>query len=152
MGAEDKPETGRRMPMRLPREIADQLWEAWPFGGAPWREIVGAGPFRVEELRDGDELVVRAELPGVDPEKDIDVTVEEDTLTITATRTQREEERNADGYRSEFRYGRLERRLRLPRGADGSAVRATYRDGVLEVRLPAPPPSQETRRITVERA
>lgn len=152
MATTNSPGSRSRTPARLlPQDLAEQLWQAWPFAGPPWREMLGPVPFRVEELREGDELVVRAELPGVDPEKDITVTVEDDTLTISAQREERQEAKSAEGFRSEFRYGRLERRLPLPRGTAGDAVRAGYRDGVLEVRLPAPPPEGEPRRISVER-
>ena len=140
--------------IRTPRDIAEQLWEAWPFSGVqlPWQELTGAAaPIRVEEVRDGDQLVVRAEVPGVDPEKDIDVSIDDDVLTIRARREERHEDKQTDNYRSEFRYGSFERRLRLPRGTSGDVVNATYRDGVLEVRLPAPADTAPRRTIEVKR-
>ncbi|KAE8764123.1 Hsp20 family protein [Georgenia thermotolerans] len=120
----------------------------WPFreAGRP------AGvPIRVEEVREGDQLVVRAELPGVDPEKDIDVTVDEGVLTIRAQRQERTEDKQADSYRSEFRYGQFERQIRLPKGTSPDVVSASYRDGLLEVRLPIPAEEPSARRIDVQR-
>ena len=77
---EGKSSAGLSTRWSRPRELSD-LWTGWqPFGGMNW-------PFRdikVEEFVDGDQLVVRAEVPGVDPERDIDVSVENDILTITA--------------------------------------------------------------------
>jgi HSP20 family protein len=140
---------------RTPRDIAEHLWDAFPFGDMPWplREVGRGGgtPMRVEEFRDGGELVVRAELPGVDPEKDVEVTVDEGVLTISAHREERTEEKQADGYRSEFRYGRLERQIRLPKGAGTDDISASYRDGVLEVRLPVPEAVPPARKISIQR-
>ena len=87
---------------------------------------------RVEDFTDEGTYVLRAELPGVDPDKDIEVTVEGDILTVHGER--REEER--DKNHSEFHYGSFSRSVRLPRTAKAEDVKATYRDGVLEVRLP----------------
>lgn len=145
-----------------PRDLIDQLWDVfptrfesmWPFEGLRSHEVgrplMGA-PIRMEELRDGDEVVVRAELPGIDPEKDVEVTVEEGLLTIRAHREERTEDKQKDSYRSEFRYGHLERQIRLPEGTGPEAVSATYRDGVLEVRLPAPRQEGTARKIAVTR-
>jgi HSP20 family protein len=145
-----------------PRDLIDQLWDVfptrfesmWPFEGLRshdvGRPLMGA-PIRMEELRDGDEVVVRAELPGIDPEKDVEVTVEGGLLTISAHREERTEDKQKDSYRSEFRYGHLERQIRLPEGTGPEAVSATYTDGVLEVRLPAPRSEGTTRRIAVTR-
>ncbi|WP_052436231.1 Hsp20/alpha crystallin family protein [Georgenia sp. SUBG003] len=141
---------------RSPRDIAEHLWDAFPFGDMPWplREVGRAGgtPMRVEEFREGGELVVRAELPGVDPDKDVDVTVDEGVLTISAHREERTEEKQAQGYRSEFRYGRLERQIRLPKGTGVDEITASYRDGVLEVRLPVPEEVPPARKISIKRS
>jgi len=98
----------------------------------------GAAGIKVEELMDGNELVVRAELPGIDPENDVDVSISEGALTIQAHREERQEEKEKGGYRTEFRYGSFSRTLRLPEGATADDVKATYTDGVLEVRVPIP--------------
>lgn len=87
---------------------------------------------RVEEFERDGTYVVRAELPGVDPDKDIDVSVEGDYLTIHGERREETREKN----RSEFRYGSFSRSLRMPPGADAASVQATYRDGILEVVVP----------------
>jgi HSP20 family protein len=99
---------------------------------------------RVEEFRDGDDLVVRAELPGVDPDEDVEVSVCDGVLSIHAHRREESEAREKEGYRSEFRYGSFSRTVVLPPGTDDSAVRAAYTDGVLEVRAPVGPEPKET--------
>jgi HSP20 family protein len=79
------------------------------------------------------EVVVRVDLPGVEP-KDVEVSLEGDTLTV---RGERKHEHEGKAYR-EMRYGRFERTLTVPEGLDPDKVRATYTNGVLEIRLPAP--------------
>src|SRR4029453_9450269 len=101
----------------------------WPF-----RDI------KVEEFIDGEQLVVQAELPGVDPERDIDVSVENGVLTIAAERRESNREKFDKGFHSEFRYGSFVRQVRLPAGTSPEGVSATYKDGVLEIRVPKPSP------------
>lgn len=93
---------------------------------------------RVEEFVDGKTLVVRAELPGIDPEKDVDVSVTEGVLHIKAERREKTEQKEKDSYRSEFRYGSFTRNIPLPQGVKDEDITASYRDGVLEVRSPVP--------------
>jgi len=88
-------------------------------------------PIRVEDYVEDGYYVVRAELPDVDPEKDIEVTVRSGYLTIHAERSAKTEGK----YRSEFRYGSFSRSLALPPNADEDAVTASYRDGMLTTRV-----------------
>ena len=108
-------------------------------------------PIKVEEYVEGEHLVVKAEIPGVDPDRDIEVTVEDGMLTIAAQRRESTSEKSEKGYRSEFRYGSFLRQVRLPKGASPDVVSATYKDGVLEIRLPRPTEEAKTRRIPIER-
>ena len=104
-----------------------RFWESdWD---KPW--------LRVEEFVEGDVLVVRAELPGIDPEKDVDLSVVDGVLHISAEREEKSEQKEKDSYRSEFRYGSFSRNISLPAGYSETDVKATYRDGVLEIRVPA---------------
>jgi HSP20 family protein len=119
------------------------------------RTVAGeAHPMRLEEYVEDDTCVIRAELPGIDPEKDVDISLADGILRLRAQREERSEEKRPDGYRSEFRYGRLARNIRLPEGVDESAVTARYEDGVLEVRVPAPKaaPPEEPKKIEITRA
>lgn len=99
---------------------------------------MGSSAIRVEEMVDGNTLVVRAELPGIDPEKDVDVTVADGVLSIKAQREEKKEHKDKGSYRSEFRYGSFVRRIPLPGGVQQADVTAAYKDGVLEVRAPMP--------------
>jgi HSP20 family protein len=93
---------------------------------------------RVEEYRDGDDLVVRAELPDIDPDKDLEITVSEGVLGISAERQEKTEHKDKSSYRSEFRYGSFSRNIALPQGVTENDVAASYKDGVLEVRVHVP--------------
>jgi len=92
---------------------------------------LAAQPIRVEEFIEDGHYVVRAELPGIDPEKQAEVTVGKGVLVIRAERHEEHEGK----YRSEFRYGAFSRQIPLPGAANADDVRATYRRGVLEVRV-----------------
>ncbi|MFZ0226298.1 MAG: HSP20 family small heat-shock protein [Mycobacterium sp.] len=81
-----------------------------------------------DEMKDG-RYEVRAEIPGVDPAKDIDITLRDGQLTIKAERSEKKE---FDG-RSEFSYGSFVRAVSLPAGADEDDVKATYEKGILTV-------------------
>ncbi len=82
--------------------------------------------------RDGD-MVVRLELPGIEPEKDVHVLIEQGDLVIRGERKQQEEVREEDYYRLETSYGSFERRVPVPEGIDPATVSAQYVDGVLTV-------------------
>lgn len=102
---------------------------------------------RVETVRENPGWVVRAELPGLDPATDLDVQVAGDVLRL---RAHRREETRRDGH-SEFRYGFLERVLRLPAGTVVDEVSADYADGVLTVSLPVRPTATAPEKIAITR-
>ena len=121
-------------------------WLESPWAGPP--QFTAAQSFRVEEVARDNRYVIRAELPGLDPERDIEVTIEDMTLTIHAERRQAD-----DGpYRSEFRYGSLTRLVSLPVKVDAEDVTARYEKGVLEVSVPAPAVRPEGIRVAIEKA
>ncbi len=125
---------------KLPRPQAPAIVRALYPGLADWLESPCAGPpqftvarsFRVEEMARDNRYMIRAELPGLDPDGNIEVTVEGRTLTIHAERHQEDN----GPYRSEFRYGSLTRLFRLPARVDAKDVTARYEKGVLEVSVP----------------
>lgn len=129
---------------RSPIEMIERLFEG----------DTSATGIRVEELVDGNTLVVRAELPGIDPDKDVEVTVTEGSLQIKGERQEKKEHKEKDSYRSEFRYGSFVRRLPLPEGVKQEDITASYKDGVLEVRAPIPekPQMSSGTRIPINRA
>lgn len=123
----------------------------WPARfGRTWPDFVRDDSTRinVEEFVEDDELHIRAEIPGVDPDEDIEITVDSGRLTIRAERENRTES-TEDGYRSEFRYGSFSRVLPLPEGAKFEDVHATYKDGILDVRVPIDDERVPARKIPV---
>jgi HSP20 family protein len=101
-----------------------------------WAQFSGEG-IPIEEYDDDRTHVIRAELPGVDAEEDIDIAVEDGLLSIRANRERSDETTDDDGsFRSEFHYGSFRRTMMLPAGTDADDVEATYHDGILEVRVP----------------
>lgn len=107
---------------------------------------------RVEEERRDDHVVIRAELPGIDPDKDVEITLSEGMLHIRAERRQEIKEESEGRVRSEFRYGSFERSLPLPKGATEQDVQASYRDGILEITVPVAAAPAERRKVNVARA
>ena len=91
-------------------------------------------------------------MPGIDPEKDVDVSVSDGVLHIQAERQEKTEHKEKDGYRSEFRYGSFMRDITLPRGVKEEDVTASYRDGVLEVRVPVPEAAEEPKKVPIARS
>ena len=87
----------------------------------------------VEEGR----LIVRAELPGIDP-KDISVNVVGDMLTVRATRQEEHEGKRRDFLHREFRYGVLERSMTLPQGVNAADIKANFSNGLLQLAIPIP--------------
>ena len=121
----------------------------WPETGFP--DDLDDQRMAIEELREDDTLVVRAEMPGIDPEKDVEITVLNDTLTISAERRQKTEETENGRVRSEFRYGRFSRRMSLPAGTTEDEIKASYEDGILEIRVPIADEKTRERKIPINR-
>jgi HSP20 family protein len=97
----------------------------------------------IEAFQRGNEFVVRADVPGLSRE-DLTVEVGDDALTIRGERKYDHEEEREGIYRSERSYGSFYRVIPLPEGAMADEAKANFKDGVLEVVIPAP--SQEVRR------
>lgn len=112
--------------------VADVLnWlEAEPFFTLPGMALTPN--IRVEDFVEDGIYVLRAEIPGIDPDKDVELNVLDDVLTIRGERKEEQQKRN----RHEFHYGSFERTVRLPRGTKTEDIKASYNDGVLELRIP----------------
>jgi len=91
---------------------------------------------RLDVVERNGDFVVKAELPGVKKE-DIDISVENGVLTISAeSRSETEEKEGERVIRQERRYGKYLRSLRLGKAVDEKKVKASYKDGILELTLP----------------
>jgi HSP20 family protein len=121
------------------------------FNGEP--SGLTSGWLPVEEYRNGDELVIRSETPGIDPERDVELTVSDGMLQVRVRREERNEQKGTDEYRSEFRYGEFVRALPLPPGVKEEDIKASYKDGILEIRVPIGAETESSvKRIPVARS
>jgi HSP20 family protein len=110
-------------------ELARELWASWQPGFLGTTLIP-----RTDVYEEKGQLVIKTELPGIS-EKDLEVTLEGNTLTIKA---EREEEiaEDATHHTRERHYGKYLRSMSLPSHVNGEKVAATFENGVLELRLP----------------
>jgi HSP20 family molecular chaperone IbpA len=88
--------------------------------------------------RNNGELIVSTELPGIDPEKDVEITLEDDYLTIKGEKSEEKETSEDDRYLRERRYGMFVRRIPLPEGVSAEEISADYSKGVLTVSVTMP--------------
>jgi HSP20 family protein len=145
--------------IELKRDEWPRLWDwfdtsdlsRWFEGLRPWfRE---EDRLRIEQEVTDDTLVIRVEMPGIDPERDVDITLDDGVLRIRAERTAEAKDEAEGRMRSEFRYGSFERVVRVPRTVTVDDLEATYRDGILEVRIPYKVPTEAPpRKVPVTRS
>jgi HSP20 family protein len=145
--------------MKQEEERPASLWDwfeapdfgRWFEGPRPW--FRDEDRLRIEQEVTDDSMMIRAEMPGIDPAKDIEITVDDGVLTIRAERRSEQKETQGGGSRSEFRYGSFTRAVRVPKDMDPDEVTATYKDGILEVKFPYKVPIEaQPRKATVSRS
>ena len=90
----------------------------------------------VDEYYQDGSLVIRAEIPGIDPDKDVELTVAGGMLHIQVERREEEKVEEEHYVRKEIHQGSVERTLPLPEGVTERDVKATYKDGMLEIVIP----------------
>lgn len=117
---------------RLVDRIFSRDFDLWEGGRTP----------SIDVYEEGDNIVVKAEIPGVKKE-DISVSLTGDTLTITGKKSEEKEVKRENYYRKEIRSGAFSRSLTLPVQIDKDKVKAKYKDGVLELVLPKAPEEKE---------
>ena len=109
------------------------------FSAADWDR----GRLRVVEYRDGVDLVVRAVLPDIDPDKDVEIYLGDGVLHIEAQCHKNWPAGGRHSFRSSLRCGSFARNIAVTPGTVEKSVKATYTDDVLEVRVPVEPPRRE---------
>lgn len=126
-------ETFRREMDRLFEDFFGREWSLW----RPAREIARAGVLTpaIDMYDKKDEIVVKAELPGLRRE-DIKLELTEDTLTLSGELKREEEVKEADYYCCERAYGKFSRTIGLPTKVKTDKAEASFKDGILEVHLP----------------
>lgn len=144
------------------REEIENLFDEFYSGNAlaPLRQrfrpgalVTAASMPKLDVIDKPDELRLVAELPGME-EKDIDIEVTDSTLTLSGEKKEdiEEGEKEGDYYLCERRFGSFKRSVRLPEGIDHDKIAATFRNGVLTVRLPKTAEAQQpSRKIEVRK-
>jgi HSP20 family protein len=115
---------------RRPFSLMDPSW--WPRLRMSEAEVLSP---TVDIFEEGDDVVVKAELPGIKKE-DISVDITDNTLVISGERKQEEKVEKKDYYRLERSYGSFSRTLRMPTEVKTDKAKANFKDGVLEIRVP----------------
>jgi len=118
-----------------------------PFG----TERFGAFSPSVDVKEDDKEMLIKAELPGLD-EKDVEVTLTDGALTIKGEKKEEKEDRGKHYYRMERSYGAFNRVVALPEGVDTDKANASFKNGVLNISLPKTEEARKNvRRITINK-
>ena len=121
---------------RLFERFWEPKWDEFPALAGEWTPSLD-----LSETKDA--LVVKAEIPGIEP-KEIEVSLQDQVLTIKGEKRQEKEEKDEHYFRMERSYGGFVRSIRLPVPVDGSKVSATFKNGLLTVKLPKTPAAKGT--------
>lgn len=141
----------------LRKPYLDIEWPSWMSTRMPfdrldgWTELMTESNIRVEEFERDGKFVIRAEVPGIDPDKDVELAVSDGVLRLMVHRQKESKLTDARHFRSEFAYGSFTRLVVLPSGASDKDVTATYQDGILEVTMPVNGTHGKEKRIEIER-
>lgn len=141
-------------PFERMEELFDEFFRR-PFGRPWWPRL----PRWFEEIKpvpsvdiyeEGDDLVIKTELPGMRKE-DIEVNISENTITLSGEKKKEEKVEKKDYYRLERSYGSFSRSFDLPVEVQADKAKATFKDGVLEIRIPKTEEAKKkVRKIKIE--
>jgi HSP20 family protein len=150
-----KPSNWGGSPFRALQRMADQMDRMFEDVGLgsrlrpSWRETaIEAWAPEIDVFQKNNELTIRADLPGLRRE-DVTVEITDDAVAIQGERKREHEEEREGYYRSERSYGSFYRVIPLPEGTITEEAKANFRDGVLEITIPAPPASTKGRRLEI---
>jgi len=115
------------------------------FSGREWPSFLGESQHldwspAIETFQRGSEFIIRADVPGLST-KDLSIEIGDDVVTIAGERAYDHDEEHEGVYRSERVYGAFRRVIGVPEGALTESAKATFKNGVLEIRMQAPSPS-----------
>lgn len=138
---------------RWERDMERMMDDFFDRGMRPWRPerwvrtegLLNNAP-ALDVYEDKDDIVVKAELPGMEKDR-VEVNLTDHSLTIKGEKTKEDEVKEENYYRSERSYGSFVRTLQLPTDVQAEKVKASFKNGVLEVRLPK---TEEARAKTKE--
>lgn len=131
---------------RMRREM-DRLWDSF-FEGKPSRKAEEVGEWlpSLDVSETKNDVVVKADLPGMDP-KEIDISLADGILSIKGEKKQEKEEKEENYHLIERSYGSFFRSVRLPREVQSEKINASYKNGILKVTLPK---SEEARKKEIK--
>ena len=141
----------------MTRRMLDVQWPEWVAERMPierwerWMDFFGNSSINLEEFEENGTYVIRAEVPGIDPDKDVELTVADGALRLKVHRARQSHDGDRSHFRSEFEYGSLQRYILLPATATETDVKASYKDGILEVRLPMNGSGAREHRVAISR-
>jgi HSP20 family protein len=120
---------------RMRREM-DRFWDSF-FDVAPRRKTEEGGEWfpSLDVSETKNDIVVKAELPGMDP-KDIDISLSDGSLILKGERKTEKEEKEEGYHLIERSFGKFYRTVPLPQGVQSDKINASYKDGVLKITLP----------------
>jgi HSP20 family protein len=118
---------------RPERDFFDRFFADFALPSIAFEDTEWMPAFDVSET--DKELIVKGEVPGMD-KKDINITVSDGMLTIRGEKKHEKKEENEQYHHVERRYGAFSRTMRLPHEVEADKVDATYKEGVLSIRLP----------------
>jgi HSP20 family protein len=129
---------------RLMRRVQDGFDRLFS-GSREWPSFLGESQNvdwtpAIETFQRGNEFIIRADVPGLST-KDLSIEIGDDMVTISGERTYDHDEEREGVYRSERMYGSFRRVIGVPDGALTESAKATFKNGVLEIRMQAPSPS-----------
>ena len=136
--------------VRIQRELERLARLGFPVGENVEKDLERKLKFvmPIEVFETPTDLVVRVELPGVKKEN-VDITIRDNYLVIRAEKKEEQEENKEHVHVVERVYGKFERVIPLPTDVDPDKAKATFKDGVLEIRFPKKSATQE-KKITIE--
>lgn len=97
-------------------------------------DLAGSYP-TVDIFKKGEDYILKSELPGINKD-DIDISIQDNVVTLKGTKNEEKEVEEGNYYHCERVFGSFERSFELPSVIDRKKVKATYKDGILEVILP----------------
>lgn len=149
------PSTFEDMEREMERWFDDVFRRPFSLFGSPWLPRLGFPKVErlspsVDIFREGNNVVVRAELPGM-TKKDLDVTLSEDAITISGEKKKEEKVEEKDYYRFESSQGSFCRSFRLPEEVQTDKAKAKFKDRVLEIRIPMTEEAKKReKKVTIE--
>jgi HSP20 family protein len=122
--------------MEKMRNTMDRVWDSFLETGAPKRKgDVGSWLPSLDISETKNEIVVKAELPGIDP-KEIDISLSDGILSIKGEKKEERDEKESDYHLVERSYGSFTRLVRLPKEVKNDKINASYKDRILKITLP----------------